>query len=114
MASGGGVAAGRLLGSSRYTGRCTVPASQSRRSWARVVNGDKDNKNSAATTLDHKEKLEKSKSSTRDMVHVDDDFRDLAFECMQTSLFGKFLIKALPLEQLKMVLADAWTNLGEF
>lgn len=33
---------------------------------------------------------------------------------MQTSLYAKFLGKALPLDQAKLALADAWRGLGAF
>lgn len=33
---------------------------------------------------------------------------------MQTSLYAKFLGKSLPLDQVKLALADAWRGLGAF
>lgn len=33
---------------------------------------------------------------------------------MQSSLYAKFLGKALPLDQAKLALADSWRGLGEF
>lgn len=33
---------------------------------------------------------------------------------MQTSLYAKFLGKALPLEEAKLAMADAWRGMGDF
>lgn len=45
---------------------------------------------------------------------IGDDLWQLARVKMQTSLYAKFLGKSLPLDQVKLALADAWRDLGTF
>lgn len=45
---------------------------------------------------------------------MDKELQFRAFNHMQCALFGKFLGKALPLDQIKLVLTDLWKGLGSF
>ena len=85
------------------------------RSWAQIVEGGgAGSKDSAAFSEDHKDNIEKLKTSVRDMVYIDDDFCERAFGRMQNSLFRKFLRKAFLLEQIKLALSNLWKKMGEF
>lgn len=83
-------------------------------SWANVVStGPKPDSHDPPLHLrrDHFEKLKKSTASS---VTIGLDLWLQAKDSMQTSLYAKFLGKALPLEQAKLALDDAWRGIGDF
>lgn len=60
------------------------------------------------------EHFQKAKTSIQGSVTIDEESWTHACESMQSSLHAKFLGKALPLNQAKSTLVDAWKGLGSF
>ncbi|KAM0943006.1 putative transcription factor interactor and regulator CCHC(Zn) family [Dioscorea sansibarensis] len=83
-------------------------------SWANIVKAGE--KRDASETPMHLQRthFEKLKSISRSWVTIDEVSWSSARGSMQSSLYGKFLGKSLPLDQAKLALADVWRGLGSF
>lgn len=59
-----------------------------------------------------REHFDKLKLHSKSSITIDHDLWHLARNSMHTSLYAKFLSKALPLDQAKLALADSWQELS--
>ena len=77
-------------------------------SWAAVVRASSQRRDSSP--LEQGKILEKLKGSVKDFIQVDPNCCARANECFQYALYGKFLDKTSPLDQVKVALMEKWRS----
>lgn len=82
-------------------------------SWARVVGSSSQTLPTEIPPHLQKTHFDHLKNSIQTCVSIDQDLWQQAKLSMQSSLYGKFLGKALPLDQAKLAISDAWRGLGD-
>lgn len=83
-------------------------------SWANVVGSEPNLDSFVLQPHLNKAYFDKVKNHSVASVTIDKDLWLQAKASMQSSLYAKFLGKALPLDQAKLALTDAWRGLGNF
>lgn len=83
-------------------------------SWANIVNSGLSSSPSGIPLYLLKSHFNKINSTTRSLITINPELWFSAPDGMQPSIYVKFFIKALPLDQAKLALKDAWRGLGEF
>lgn len=104
MASGGGVSVGVRV----------LPLGTNWWTWVNVVKTKDSTSSELPAGINQRDNLEKLKKSVSDVVLVDKEMKEWAFNRMNNTLFGKFMGKAPPLELVRKTLLEMWRGMGQF
>lgn len=82
--------------------------------WVKVVKTKDSTSSELPASINQRDNLEKLKKSVSDVVLVDKEMKERAFNRMNNTLFGKFMGKAPPLELVRKTLLEMWRGMGQF